>query len=278
MIITKCGRRMFPSLRINVSGLENGVKYVMLVDIVPFDDNRYKYHNCEWVVSGKSEQHTQKEYTHPDSPLTGSQWMKQSISFHKLKLTNNPYDKNHIILNSMHKYIPRIHIIAPEQGSIDTFQFPETVFMAVTAYQNEAITKLKIEHNPFAKGFRDGQSRKDYRAKRSSDDENEFSEERNHFNQLMSQNKYAKTNNSVSQRDNGISLNPLANKDLNKFNPMQHHHQQQQQQQQPQQQVFHQQMHASYSNMSSNKFSSSKLDSSSQQALANTAESVLYNY
>ena len=36
-----------------------------------------------------------------------------------------------------------------------TFTFPETQFTAVTAYQNQLITRLKIESNPFAKGFRD---------------------------------------------------------------------------------------------------------------------------
>lgn len=35
------------------------------------------------------------------------------------------------------------------------FVFPETQFIAVTAYQNADITQLKIDHNPFAKGFRD---------------------------------------------------------------------------------------------------------------------------
>lgn len=179
MIITKCGRRMFPSLRVSVSGLDASSKYVMVVDIVPVDDNRYKYHNCEWIVSGKAEAHfVGRGYLHPDSPLTGSQWSKQIISFHKLKLTNNPFDRSgHIILNSMHKYVPRVHII--EEGkSINTFVLTECVFTAVTAYQNELITKLKIEYNPFAKGFRDGQNRQGFRAgatqgKRSSDDESD---------------------------------------------------------------------------------------------------------
>jgi T-box protein 2/T-box protein 3 len=31
----------------------------------------------------------------------------------------------------------------------------ECEFIAVTAYQNEKVTQLKIDHNPFAKGFRD---------------------------------------------------------------------------------------------------------------------------
>lgn len=31
---------------------------------------------------------------HPDSPATGAQWMKQVVSFDKLKLTNNQMDDN----------------------------------------------------------------------------------------------------------------------------------------------------------------------------------------
>ncbi|CAF93480.1 unnamed protein product, partial [Tetraodon nigroviridis] len=70
-----------------------------------------------------------------------------------------------IILNSMHKYQPRVHIIKKKDHTASllnlkseefrTFVFVETVFTAVTAYQNQLITKLKIDSNPFAKGFRD---------------------------------------------------------------------------------------------------------------------------
>lgn len=38
---------------------------------------------------------------------------------------------------------------------VHTFTFPQTEFFAVTAYQNIQITQLKIDYNPFAKGFRD---------------------------------------------------------------------------------------------------------------------------
>lgn len=37
----------------------------------------------------------------------------------------------------------------------EEFTFPETAFITVTAYQNQQITKLKIDSNPFAKGFRE---------------------------------------------------------------------------------------------------------------------------
>ncbi|KAG7215001.1 hypothetical protein INR49_022898 [Caranx melampygus] len=52
----------------------------------------------------------------------------QAVAFHKLKLTNNISDK--------HGFDLRV---------------PETEFVAVTAYQNDKITQLKIDNNPFAK-------------------------------------------------------------------------------------------------------------------------------
>lgn len=57
MIITKGGRRMFPCIRLQVSGLDPNAKYIMFIDIVPFDDNRYKYSRNEWLVNGKAEPH-----------------------------------------------------------------------------------------------------------------------------------------------------------------------------------------------------------------------------
>ncbi|KAK4293148.1 hypothetical protein Pmani_024594 [Petrolisthes manimaculis] len=163
MIITKLGRRMFPTVKMSVSGLEPNTKYFVLMDITPADDSRYKFQGKEWVVAGKAEPHMPgRLYIHPDSPASGAQWMRHPISFQKLKLTNNNLDQQgHIILNSMHKYQPRIHIVAAPDlvtlhwSTFNTFNFPQTCFTAVTAYQNERITQLKIDNNPFAKGFRE---------------------------------------------------------------------------------------------------------------------------
>ena len=73
-----------------------------------------------------------------------------------------PTDK--IMLNSLHKFEPRLHIIKVEANSdlnriIKTVNLPLTQFMAVTAYQNEEVTHLKIDHNPFAKAFKDNRDR-----------------------------------------------------------------------------------------------------------------------
>ena len=85
---------MFPPIKARVSGLDPRSKYFFLMDIVPADDCRYKFHNCRWMVAGKADPEMPKPlYMHPDSPSTGAQWMQKTISFHKMKLTNNIADK-----------------------------------------------------------------------------------------------------------------------------------------------------------------------------------------
>ncbi|XP_022176612.1 optomotor-blind protein-like isoform X5 [Myzus persicae] len=166
MVITKSGRRMFPAYKVRVMGLDKKAKYILLMDIVAADDCRYKFHNRyknRWMVAGKADPEMPKRmYIHPDSPSTGEQWMQKVVSFHKLKLTNNISDKHGFtILNSMHKYQPRFHLVRANDiiklpySTFRTYVFKETEFIAVTAYQNEKITQLKIDNNPFAKGFRD---------------------------------------------------------------------------------------------------------------------------
>jgi hypothetical protein len=89
------------------------------------------------------------------------------------------------MLNSLHKYEARVHIVrvGTDERRILTYTFPETQFIAVTAYQNpevktqnslifqhnllteqnncksHQVTALKIKHNPFAKAFLDSKER-----------------------------------------------------------------------------------------------------------------------
>ncbi|XP_070845545.1 T-box-containing protein TBX6L-like [Chaetodon trifascialis] len=166
MILTKPGRRMFPHCSISVSGLQPFASYVIMVDMVPVDRNKYKWKKEQWEVAGTADpQPTCRTYVHPHSPAPGSHWMKRPLSFHKLKLTNDVDQHSHIILRSMHRYYPRFHVTQADGPCtvrwvpLQTFSFPETTFTAVTAYQNPKITKLKIDHNPFAKGFREDSKR-----------------------------------------------------------------------------------------------------------------------
>ncbi|XP_068540004.1 MAX gene-associated protein isoform X6 [Anas acuta] len=166
MILTKQGRRMFPYCRYWITGLDAGQKYILVMDISPVDNYRYKWNGRWWEPSGKAEPHVLgRVFIHPQSPSTGRYWMHQPVSFYKLKLTNNTLDQEgHIILHSMHRYLPRLHLVPADKATeviqlngpdVHTFTFPQTEFFAVTAYQNIQITQLKIDYNPFAKGFRD---------------------------------------------------------------------------------------------------------------------------
>ncbi|XP_072125837.1 T-box transcription factor TBX22-like [Mobula birostris] len=154
MIITKAGRRMFPAIRVKIGGLEPEQQYYIAMDIIPVDSKRYRYvyHSSQWMVAGNSEQPslTPRMYVHPDSPSSGQSWMKQVISFDRVKLTNNDMDqKGHIVLQSMHRYRPRIHVVLKEADTdlsadqhlpfhgLHTFTFTETEFTTVTAYQNQ---------------------------------------------------------------------------------------------------------------------------------------------
>ncbi|XP_007435077.1 brachyury protein isoform X2 [Python bivittatus] len=166
MIVTKNGRRMFPVLKASVSGLDPNAMYSFLLDFVAADNHRWKYVNGEWVPGGKPEpQAPSCVYIHPDSPNFGAHWMKAPVSFSKVKLTNKLNGGGQIMLNSLHKYEPRIHIVrvGGPQRMITSHSFPETQFIAVTAYQNEEITALKIKYNPFAKAFLDAKERSDHK-------------------------------------------------------------------------------------------------------------------
>ncbi|XP_060031911.1 T-box transcription factor TBX10 isoform X1 [Erinaceus europaeus] len=202
MIVTKAGRRMFPTFQVKILGMDSRADYALLMDFVPLDDKRYRcaggggwgcggpacargcrregaagrrglrsvpryaFHSSAWLVAGRADPATPgRVHFHPDSPAKGAQWMRQIVSFDKLKLTNNLQDDNgHIILNSMHRYQPRFHVVFVDprrdseryaQENFKSFVFAETQFTAVTAYQNHRITQLKIASNPFAKGFRE---------------------------------------------------------------------------------------------------------------------------
>ena len=108
-----------------MSGLVKSCNYVLLVDVVPVDQFRYRYEYSTWFIAGSDytrcspsrgcvadarhsgtthavpgdggtcQRASHRFYVHPESPATGKHWMRQSaISFHRLKLTNNPLDQH----------------------------------------------------------------------------------------------------------------------------------------------------------------------------------------
>ncbi|KAI6216486.1 hypothetical protein M3Y99_01819700 [Aphelenchoides fujianensis] len=173
---------MFPTVKARLEGCDPDALYYVFLDVIPVDAKRYRYvyNKSAWLTAGKAE-------PHPDSPFSGRQLASQVISFEKAKLTNNEVDRTGHVRPllplpsalSVYSWFS-IRCTSTSRGCtwcggsatrspwtatpVDfnllgeeyrTFHFAETQFMAVTAYQNQLITKLKIEKNPFAKGFRD---------------------------------------------------------------------------------------------------------------------------
>ncbi|XP_053973686.1 T-box transcription factor TBX6-like [Hylaeus volcanicus] len=234
MIITKSGRRMYPSMQLTISGLERRASYCVLLEMEPASDRRHKYvgggvedgpgHARGWTSPGPAEPQPRIDrriYLHPDSPASGSHWMQHPINFNKLKMTNNTADpKTNVVLLSMHKYNPRIWIIRCDDATrlndlyshpASSFRFNETEFIAVTAYQNKNITELKINNNPFAKGFRKtGQSRckrKLHQTEEEShleDEESESNRASNHLD-VVAQRPRTASSETGSLDDSGIS-------------------------------------------------------------------------
>nr|XP_046159922.1 uncharacterized protein LOC123998805 [Oncorhynchus gorbuscha] len=98
-------------------------------------------------------------------PALGERWMQCPVSFHKQthlpwerggcsakslstsKLTNTLNSNSLVVLHSMHKYQPCLHIVlspdphSPLSGDYLHFTFPEAAFIAVTAYQNSEVQR-----------------------------------------------------------------------------------------------------------------------------------------
>ncbi|CAI5446428.1 unnamed protein product [Caenorhabditis angaria] len=177
MIVTKKGRSLFPKLDYKVEGLSPECYYAFQLRMERVDNIKYKFDLGEWHEATKGEPRTiDQAIRHSDGFRRGDEWMKSNIQFSRLKITNNIAANipNHIILQSMHKYVPVLTIIKmggmPDMYGMgmngqeamieEEFRFDFTEFIAVTAYQNQDITRLKVQHNKYARGFRSENSRK----------------------------------------------------------------------------------------------------------------------
>ena len=74
----------------------NSLRNIIIVMIVIMLNSldRYAYHSSKWVVAGNADAPMPgRVYIHPDSPALGEDWMRQVVSFDKVKLTNNELDQ-----------------------------------------------------------------------------------------------------------------------------------------------------------------------------------------
>uniref|UniRef100_A0A8C4QZP7 T-box brain transcription factor 1 n=1 Tax=Eptatretus burgeri TaxID=7764 RepID=A0A8C4QZP7_EPTBU len=116
MIITKQGRRMFPFLAFSVCGLDPTAHYSVSVQVVLADPNHWRFQGGKWVPSGKA-----------DTNMQGNKICMHPDSPN----TGAHWMRQEIAFGKLK--------ITNNKGASNQGQ----------------ITQLKIDHNPFAKGFRD---------------------------------------------------------------------------------------------------------------------------
>ncbi|XP_049768285.1 T-box transcription factor mls-1-like [Schistocerca cancellata] len=174
MIVTKPGRRIFPELKVCLSGLEAGEQYVVALGVRLSCGQRFRFHKGRWAAWGRADPPRRAParnlFLHADAPADGRHWSRGAVSLYAAKLTNDPASSAplgaQILVSSMHKYVPVVHIFKTssllnlETCQKASFSFPEAEFIAVTAYQNDDLAALKIRNNPFAKAFRNKLTRR----------------------------------------------------------------------------------------------------------------------
>ncbi|KAF8563340.1 hypothetical protein P879_08999 [Paragonimus westermani] len=183
MIATNTGRRIFPPLSVNVTGLYPKDQYAFLLDMVLVQPHVFRHQGGQWSIAGQSEEEKTSTvsgtqiYVHEDSPKMGSYWMESGVSFLRAKITNNKENKNLNMKQSCYSDVapPSLgafpdcsYTLQAPSGQcsstgtrvefIGSYIIPGTQFYTVTAYQNPDVIRIKIDNNPFAKGFRNRQN------------------------------------------------------------------------------------------------------------------------
>ncbi|VVD04421.1 unnamed protein product [Leptidea sinapis] len=88
-------RRMFPSLRISLSGLDPREEYCVLLELSLVGRRRWRWAGGAWAAAGGAEpQSPRRLMLHPDSPAPGHHWTANpNDRITKLKIDNNPFAK-----------------------------------------------------------------------------------------------------------------------------------------------------------------------------------------
>ncbi|CAO4366821.1 unnamed protein product [Caenorhabditis nigoni] len=161
MLVRKIGRKLFPILEYSIEGLNPTAMYEVYLHMERMDEYKYRYVNNEWYNCEEGDPITPiQKIIHKSGRQTGIFWMDGPISFEQIRLTNN-HDldkKDHVFIQSMHKWRPVVTIRKLENGDENSiydaeFRMEDVWFIAVTAFKNPTTKRLKIENNIYASGF-----------------------------------------------------------------------------------------------------------------------------
>ena len=95
-----------------LSGLDPAARYAVLLEFQPLQAHRWRFVNGQWTAgssssSGASEATVDGRYAHvhPSSPATGEKWMRDCVTFAKLKISNKE-NGNRKVLDGNRSFTP----------------------------------------------------------------------------------------------------------------------------------------------------------------------------
>lgn len=97
---------MFPLVQVSISGLDPALRYAILLEFQLTNNHRWRFLNGEWTAAGSFNMAEPPQpssvYVHTSSPLTGREWMRQKVTFSRVKLSNKEDNIGKVNVKSLH--------------------------------------------------------------------------------------------------------------------------------------------------------------------------------
>ncbi|UMM22385.1 hypothetical protein L5515_003627 [Caenorhabditis briggsae] len=163
MIITGVGRRVYPLLEYQFSGMNPDKMYTTSVHFEYVDDKKLRFCKGKYVESVSQEKkEAPRKVQHKSGAKLGSKWMASPVNFEDVRISNRKTreeeDSSTVHLHAQHRYLP-VLTITEEGGSNYEIRLPHTVFITATLYHIDEVNKIKTDSNEYAKSNRGGRRR-----------------------------------------------------------------------------------------------------------------------
>ncbi|ULT99681.1 hypothetical protein L3Y34_000756 [Caenorhabditis briggsae] len=163
MIITGVGRRVYPLLEYQFSGMNPEKMYTTSVHFEYVDDKKLRFCKGKYVESVSQEKkEAPRKVQHKSGAKLGSKWMAAPVNFEDVRITNRKTredeDGSNVHLHAQHRYLP-VLTISEEGGSSYEIRLSHTVFITATLYHIDEVCKIKTESNEYAKSNREDRRR-----------------------------------------------------------------------------------------------------------------------
>ncbi|UMM22363.1 hypothetical protein L5515_003615 [Caenorhabditis briggsae] len=163
MIITGVGRRVYPLLEYQFSGMNPEKMYTTSVHFEYVDDKKLRFCKGKYVESVSQEKkEAPRKVQHKSGAKMGSKWMAAPVNFEDVRITNRKTredeDGSNVHLHAQHRYLP-VLTISEEGGSSYEIRLSHTVFITATLYHIDEVCNIKTESNEYAKSNREDRRR-----------------------------------------------------------------------------------------------------------------------